>query len=216
MKKKRTGLKIAVIVIVVLLVAGLGVVGYYLYEQANSGLFFEETTINGYDVDGKSCKEVLLTMERDFSAPKLELKEGGESALTLTLEEMGYTIDQMELLSRLQDCMRQQNARLIFSLLGGNEFEIEIPFDYDEAVFQSAVSSTKLAKPRVASADATLQFDGTEYFIEPEVYGNEMDDADLRVLVKDFVDKLTSNDRPQQDASSSLQGRRAQPRSSDS
>ena len=69
MKKKRRGLKIAVAVIVFLLVAGLGVLGYFLYEQANSGLFFEETKINGYDVAGKTCKEVLLMMERDYSAP---------------------------------------------------------------------------------------------------------------------------------------------------
>ncbi len=201
MKKKRKGLKIAVILIVCLLAAGLGVLGFYLYKQANSGLFFEDTRINGYDVSEKTCKEVLMMLERDYSAPKVELKEGGESALTLTLDEMGYTIDQMELLSRLQECMREQNVRLLFSLMDGNEFEVEIPFHYDEAVFQGAITSAKLAKPRVSSVDASLQFNGTEYFIEPEVYGNEMDDADLRVLVKDFVDKLTSNNRPQPDAS---------------
>ena len=53
----------------------------------------------------------------------------------------------------------------------------------------------------MASVDASLQFNGKEYYIEPEVYGNEMDDADLRVFVKDFVDKLTGNPRPQSDAS---------------
>lgn len=200
MKKKRKGLKIAVIIIVCLLVIGLGALGYYLYEQANSGLFFEETQINGYDVSGMTCKEVLLLLERDYSAPKIELKEKGETALTLTLEEMGYEIDQMELLDNLQDCMRQQNLRLLFSLLDGNEFEVEVPFDYDETIFQDTITSAKLAQPRITSADATLEFDGTEYYIEPEIYGNELDDADLRVLVKDFVDKLTANDRPQQDA----------------
>ncbi len=201
MKKKRRGLKIAVIIIVCLLVAGVGVLGYFLYKQANSGLFFEETKINGYDVAGKTCKEVLLMMERDYSAPEIELREGGEPALTTTLAGMGYTIDQMELLGNIQECMREQNIRLIFSLMGGNEFEIEIPFDYDEAVFQGTIASAKLAKPRVASSDASLQFNGTEYYIEPEVYGNEMDDADLQVFVKDFVDNLVKNDRPQQDAS---------------
>lgn len=201
MKKKRKGLKIAVIVIVCLIVSGLGAVGYYLYGQANSGLFFEETKINGYDVSGKTCKEVLLTFVQDYSAPKVELMEQGEPALTMTLEEMGYTIDQMKLLGNLQDCMRQQNLRLLLSLMGGNEFEIEIPFDFDEAAFQRTVSADNLAQPRVASVDASLEYDGTEYYIEPERYGNEMDDADLRVLVRDFADHLTAEARPQQDAS---------------
>lgn len=186
---------------VCLLAAGLGVLGYYLYRQANSGLFFEETKINGYDVAGKTCSEVMQMMERDYSAPKVELREGGETALTMTLADMGYTINQTELLGNIQECMREQNVRLIFSILDGNEFEVEIPFDCDETVFQGAVASAKLAKPRVTSVDASLQFNGTEYYIEPEVYGNEMDDADLRVFVKDFVDKLTGNRLPQQDAS---------------
>lgn len=201
LKKKRKGLKIAVIIIICLVVIGLGVFGYYLYEQANSGLFFEETKINGYDVSGKTCKEVLVMLEKDYSAPKLELREGGETALSLTLADMGYAVDQMELLSNIQDCMRQQNLGLLFSLMDGNDFEVEVPFEFNENTFTASVTSAKFAKPRMASVDASMQFNGTEYYIEPEVYGNELDDADLQVMVKDFVDKLTANDRPQQDAS---------------
>ena len=60
--KKKKGLKIAIIVLLCLVVIGLGALGYYLYEQANSGLFFENTKINGYDVTGMTCKEVLLIL----------------------------------------------------------------------------------------------------------------------------------------------------------
>lgn len=199
--KKKKGLKIAVIVLFCLVAAGLGALGYYLYKQANSGLFFEGTKLNGYDVTGKTCKEVLLILERDYSAPKLELKEKGETALTLTLEEMGYTIDEMQLLDSIQECMKEQNLRLLFSLMEGNEFEVEVPFEYDENAFHEAVSAVKFAQPRISSVDASLEFNGTEYYIEPEIYGNELDDADLQVLVKDYVDKLTSNSRPQSDVS---------------
>ena len=76
--KKKKGLKIAIIVLLCLVVIGLGALGYYLYEQANSGLFFENTKINGYDVTGMTCKEVLLILEKDYSAPKLEIKEKDE------------------------------------------------------------------------------------------------------------------------------------------
>ncbi len=176
---------------------GLGVLGYYLYEQANSGLFFENTKINGYDVTGKTAKEVMLILERDYSAPELTINEGGQEALTLTLEDMGYTVDEMKLLSELKSCMREQNVRLLFSLMGGNEFEVEIPFEFDEDTFNEAVSASRFLTPRKASVDASLEYNGTEYYIEPEVYGNEMDDADLRVMVKDYADKVVAADRPQ-------------------
>lgn len=199
MKKKKKGVKIALIVMLCLIGIAIGALGYYLYEQANSGLFFENTKINGYDMTGKTAKEAMLILERDYSAPKLELKEGGETALVLTLEQMGYTIDEMALLDELKACMREQNVRLLFSLMGGNEFEADIPFVFDEDTFNEAVTASHFAAPRTASADATLEFNGTEYYIEPEVYGNEMDDADLRVMVKDYADKLVANKRPQKD-----------------
>ena len=165
MKKKKKGVKIALIVMLCLIGIGIGALGYYLYEQANSGLFFENTRINGYDMTGKTAKEAMLILERDYSAPKLELKEGSETALTLTLEQMGYTVDEMELLDELKSCMREQNVRLLFSLMGGNEFEVDIPFEFDEDTFNEAVSASNFSIPRTASADASLEFNGTEYYL---------------------------------------------------
>ncbi len=199
MKKKRKGLKIAVTIIILLVVAGLGAVGYFLYEKVNSGLFFENTVMNGYDVSGKTCKEVLLMLEEDYSAPKLTLTEQGETALTLTLEDMGYTINEMKLLNMIENCMREQNVGLLFSLLDGNTFEVGVPFEFDEDTFNKSVTAANLAQPRVASTDAYMDFDGTEYYIEPETYGNELDDADLRVMVRDYADKMAEADRPQED-----------------
>ncbi|MCD8103922.1 MAG: L,D-transpeptidase/peptidoglycan binding protein [Lachnospiraceae bacterium] len=199
MKNKHRGLQITILVIICLILAGLCGGGYYLYKKVNSGLFFEETTINGYDVSGMSCREVLQVLKEDYSAPTLTITEGGEAVLTLTLEEMGYTIDEMALLVDIQSCMREQNLSLWLSLRGGNTFEVEVLFDYDESVFTSAVAAENFSVARTTSADATLEYDGTEYYIESESYGTEFDDADLQVLVKDYVDNLVAEDRPQED-----------------
>ncbi len=199
MKKKRKGIRIAVLVIVICLAIGLGGVGFYLYQKVNSGLFFEDTVINGYDVAGKTCKEVLLMLKEDYSSPTLTINEGGESVLTLTLEEAGYTVDQMQLLSNIQECMRAQNLGLIISLFEGNTFEVEVPFAFDETVFSQAVAAANFSKPRTASVDASMEYNGTEYYIQPEVYGNEFDDAQLQELVKEKMDELTSQSRPQED-----------------
>ncbi|MCD7814149.1 MAG: L,D-transpeptidase/peptidoglycan binding protein [Lachnospiraceae bacterium] len=199
MKKKHKGLKIAVILIVFVLLAGFGGAGYYLYQQANSGLFFEETTLNGYDVSGMNVSEVFNMLKADYSAPTVTILEGEETALTLTLSQMGYTIDETMLFGDIQTCLRQQNQGLLSSLYEGNTFEVEVKFEFDESVFLSAVTSAEFATARTASEDATLEYDGTEYYIVSEVYGNEFDDADLQVMVKDCVDKLVSESRPQED-----------------
>ena len=177
----------------------LAVIGVYLYGKVNSGLFFEETRLNDYDVSGKTAKEVLLMMEKDYSAPKVAIKEKGETVLTLTLEELGYTIDQRKLLDNIQECMRSQNLSFLISLFEGNDYEVEVPFKFEETVFNQAVSSKNFSVARVASEDAVMEYDGRRYYIRPAVYGNEFDDADLQVIVRELTDKLTAASRPQTD-----------------
>ena len=53
--KKRSAVKITILVIVVLVAVALGAFAYYLYDKVNSGIFFMDTKIYGYDVSGKTC-----------------------------------------------------------------------------------------------------------------------------------------------------------------
>lgn len=199
MKEKKKKGKWILLGVVLVVAAVLAAAGIYLYQKVNSGLFFENTRLNDYDVSGKSAKEVLLVLEKDYSAPKVAIKEKGETVLTLTLEELGYTIDQRKLLDNIQECLRSQNLSLFTSLSEGNDYEVEVPFQFEETVFNQAVSSKNFSAARVKSEDAVLEFDGSRYYIRPEVYGNEFDDADLQVIVREDADKLTAAARPQQD-----------------
>ncbi|MCD8338218.1 MAG: L,D-transpeptidase/peptidoglycan binding protein [Lachnospiraceae bacterium] len=199
MKTKHKGLRIAFACVLCVLLAGFAGAGYYLYQQANSGLFFEETPLNGYDVSGMNVSEVFKMLKADYSAPTVTILEGDEAALTLTLSQMGYTIDETQLFGDIETCLRQQNEELLSSLYQGNTFEVEVTFDFDESVFLSAVSSDNFATARTVSENATLEYDGTEYYIQEETYGTEFDDADLQVMVKDCVDKLVAENRPQED-----------------
>ncbi len=198
-EKKRKGVKTPVLIVICLLLAGLCAGGVYLYQRVSSGLFFEKTVMNGYDVTGLSCGQVLEKLREEYSAPLLEITEGDETALTLSLEQMGYTVDKQKLLNEVEDCMKDQNHNLIQSLIKGNTYEVEIPFDYDEDTFDESVTSAQFAVERVPSTNASMEYDGKEYYIEPETYGNEIDDADLQVMVKDYADKLVEKDRPQED-----------------
>ncbi len=200
MKKKRHNVVgITVLVLVCLLVAIVCVSGVYLYNKASSGLFFEKTAVNGYDVSDMSCQQVFQMLLKDYSAPTLTITEQGETAMTLTLSDMGYTIEESTLLAEIQDCLHEQNNNLLSSLMEGNIFEVEVPFDCDENKFRQTVTVENLAAPRVASTNATMEYNGEEYYIAEPTYGNEFDEADLQVMVKDYADKLVQKDRPQED-----------------
>ena len=62
-----------------------------------------------------------------------------------------------------------------------------MPFEYDDATFKEAVSSSQILLQTACDRARmqTMKYNGTEYYIEPETYGNEFDDADLQVMVKD-------------------------------
>lgn len=194
-----------IIVICLVLLAGIAFLsGIYLKQQWDRTTYFENTTINGFDASGREPKELLTELTKAYSAPSVTVNENGEEAMSATLDQLGYEVDQSALLERLNQALAMQKSSipvLIGSLMNGNHFQVEVTFTFDEAVFNAAVNSAALKNPRTASVDAQMLYDEPTktYYIQPEVNGNEMEDADLQALVKEQVDSLTSAEDPQED-----------------
>ena len=194
-----------IIVICLVLLAGIAFLsGIYLKQQWDRTTYFENTTINGFDASGREPKELLTELTKAYSAPSVTVNENGEEAMSATLDQLGYEVDQSALLERLNQALAMQKSSipvLIGSLMNGNHFQVEVTFTFDEAVFNAAVNSAALKNPRTASVDAQMLYDEPTktYYIQPEVNGNEMEDADLQALVKERVDSLTSAEDPQED-----------------
>lgn len=194
-----------IIVICLVLLAGAGIVsGVYLKKQWDRTTYFANTTINGFDASEKTPKEMLTLMTKAYTAPMIRIKEQGEESITASLEELGYELDQVKLLKALDEALGQQKSSvtvLIASLLQGNGFQVTIPFSFDEDIFAAAVNEQALKAERVVSVDAEMLYDGEHknYYIQPEVNGNELADADLQALVKEQVDQLVAAKEPQQD-----------------
>ena len=90
-----------IIIICLILLAGLGIAaGVYLKQQWDRTNYFENTAINGYDVSEMEPEEVLALLAADYSAPKVTLTEKGEEAMSASLAELGYEVDQETLLTR--------------------------------------------------------------------------------------------------------------------
>lgn len=202
--KKTKVLKVIIVVCLVLL-AGMGIVtGVYLKQQWDRTTYFENTTINGFDASEKTPKEMLTMLTKAYSVPYVHIYEKGEESISASLKELGYEVDQAELLKSLEDALSRQKSSisvLIESLLNGNSFQVTVPFDCDEEVFKAAVNSAALKDERIVSVDAEMIYDaeGKNYYIEPEINGTEFADEDLQALVKEQVDQLVAAKDPQPD-----------------
>ena len=193
--------KILIGVLAILLAAMIAIGYFYLRSQQDRTTFFSRTTLNGYVISGESPEQVLNELVSKYSAPRVVLREHGENALSGSLAEFGYTIDKEALAEKLNSLHEQQRTNilvLIDSLMNGNAFNTDIPFRFDEAVFNSKVCAASLKDPRRSSVDAVMKFDDekSEYYIVPETYGNEFEDQDLQKLVKEGIDELVSRSVP--------------------
>ena len=172
--KKVKVLKVIIIICLILL-AGLGIAaGVYLKQQWDRTNYFENTAINGYDVSEMEPEEVLALLAADYSAPKVTLTEKGEEAMSASLAELGYEVDQETLLRELQDALGRQKtsvAVLVESLMNGNSFQVAVPFSFEEEKFISAVNSEALKEERIVSVDAQMRYDeeNKNYYMEPEI-----------------------------------------------
>ena len=202
---KKTNILKAIIIICLVILAGMGIAaGVYLKQQWDRTTYFENTTINGFHASEKTPQEMVGVLAEAYRRPVVHITENGEEAMSATLEELGYTVDEAALEKALEDALSKQKSSipvLIASLMDGNAFQVTVSFAFDESVFQTAVVSTSLKEPRVSSIDAKMLFDEATktYYIEPEINGTELEDASLQKLVKEQVDALVSGREPQED-----------------
>ena len=204
--RTHTGIKI-LIAFLFLALAGTIAGGFvYLKSQSQRAGFLPETTVNGYDVSDKTPAQVAQIMIADYSAPKVVLNEKGEEAASGSLADFGYTVDASSLQDQIEKVFSKQNEdifALVESLMHGNSFDVTVPFVYDSSVLKSKVSAASLPAERFPSVNAELKFDDkkSEYYIEPEIYGNEFEDAELQNYVKEKLDQLVSGPGPGKDIS---------------
>lgn len=186
MKKRRKKAKkrILVVFINLILLAAIASVGYLFFTQANSSLFLKNSTLNGYDVSEKTAEEAMQLFVDAYQSSTLEIRENGSTVLTTSLSDLGCRIDEAKLLANIQDCMKNQRLELLVNLFTSNSSQIEIPITLDDNAFQDIIQVKNLNVKRIPSQDAELIFRDGSYSIQPEVYGNELDDDSLRSLVQ--------------------------------
>ena len=184
------------------LIAALLLIAFVLMgREWNKTTFFDNTTINGYDVSGKTPEEVLPILTSEYTKAQVHLTEGGKDEAVWSLADVGYTIDETALQAGLDDAHEKQKSSipvLLDSLMNGNAFELDVPFRYDAQKLAQTVTVSAMADERVQNVDAEMTYDQETktYAIKPEVQGTLLNDSDIQQLVQQAVDSVIGGSKP--------------------
>ena len=181
-------LRILIIVLILMLGVFLGLGYFYIQQQNERTTFFSKTLVNGSDVSDETPQQVLDSILKTYATKTVVIRENGEDTIRGDLAYFGYLIDSEKIKNQLEECLASQKNgffTMIRSLAAGSNFNIDIPYTYHEDIFRAAVNTGALKEERFPSVDSEMVYSKKkkEYSMTQEVYGNEMEEADLQ----DFV-----------------------------
>lgn len=167
--------------IVVILAIYLGLSFYFTSH------FYFNTTMNGFNVTGKTAAQVDEEMQQNASTHTLTLKERGEKTETIAADQVNirYISD-----GKIAQMLNDQNAfAWPLALLPSGHQDLEATFSYDDAQLSNALNQLQaVSGPEVVKvANAYPKFNGTSYTVEPEITGKELDPAKLKEAVKNAI-----------------------------
>lgn len=185
--KKTIGIVAASIVGVILAVY----LGFALFFHSH---FYFNTKINGNNFSAKSIEDVEKYMSGQVDGYTLTLIGNDNTTETITGKEISLKYKKGD---GLQKALDSQNAFLWpKALFEKEELQVEVGVEYDKAALDKKIASLKsVTNPSpTESASATPIFDGNQFVIQKEVYGNKVDVAALTKAVEEhlngFVDTL--------------------------
>lgn len=185
-KKKLKGVLTACIVILVLLVIGL--IAYEIV--VNTKTMGGNITVNGANVSRLTPEKASETLSSAFESKQLTYVENGNTVYTVTLGNLGYSLDQADLLSQLEQIMEEHQQN--WKLFRGRENDVvTLNVQRDDQKFSDALTEGNFSGSgeRVASQSASIQYDSQQdtYVVIQDQLGNQIDEGKLRQYTEAYV-----------------------------
>ncbi len=184
-KKKKTLLIILGIVIAALACA----VGLIAYVSSHA-----RVAVNGIDTAGLSDADLAEKIAAEEEKREIRLLENGQTELTGTISEYGYTVNRDTLVSKISAAVKKQKenpVNLLKSLGGSLAVTVEPDWTYNGNVFADFVKSESFRTARRSTRQAGVVYDeaSAAYVARGYDAGNEIDDAKLQSVVKGAIDQ---------------------------
>lgn len=141
--------------------------------------FYFGTTINGINISGKTLEQAEKKVIEEVDVYSITLEERDNITENIRGEEFNLEYIKNDF---LEDTIRNQNSSVwIFRILKNNHYVYDKIFTYDNNLLKECfeklecLNEEKVTVPKSAS----LKFNGNEYEIINEVYGNKVNKAKL-------------------------------------
>ncbi|EUJ41355.1 L,D-transpeptidase family protein [Brochothrix campestris] len=186
MSKKTRNLLISFILLLV------GIYGIITYTYKDT--YLPNTSVNGVPISRLTVKEADKKLTDHFNSKKYHLTENETTRFTLTGKELGYKAQFKQLLTS------KQQAQTAFSwpiaLIRKQSYQTTSNTFLDEKKLTRTLEQLSLNDgQRTASKNATIAKNETEFSLENEIYGDEIDLQQVIKKIKTTVskDKTTIN-----------------------
>ena len=156
----------------------LAVAGLFVYTYlADHNTLGRKISIWRVDVSGLDAKQAEEKIATEFADRPVSFQENDQEVYSTTLKELGYSLNEEALLSKLTEIQKQrEESRKLFPKEENIEPECQIEED-EEQEKQALDLSNFGTEERKASVDAAIQYDKEkkEFTLVKQVQGTEID-----------------------------------------
>ena len=165
--------------IVVAVTAGIGLLAYI--HHIDTTTLGRKISVYGLDVSKLTVGEAQQKISETFQNKVVTLNEDGEDIYSISLAQMGYSLDQ-DILKDALKALQQQRSQKFQLLASQKDYAIDYQIIRDEAQEKNALADENFDnKERTDSTDAHIRYSKKKqkYVLVKQVVGNQIDESRL-------------------------------------
>ena len=151
--------------------------------------FYMNTEINGHDFSMKTAADVKEYIEQQVQGYSLTILEKDNKTDSISGEEISLKYNENK---DIENVLKRQNAFLwpqAFFVKNSSKATVDVSYDRD--ALEDKISRLQAVKAeQIPPTSAYPRFDGTEYVVEPEVTGSEVNQELLREKIHQYISEF--------------------------
>ena len=151
--------------------------------------FYMNTEINGHDFSMKTAADVKEYIEQQVQGYSLTILEKDNKTDSISGEEISLKYNENK---DIENVLKRQNAFLwpqAFFVKNSSKATVDVSYDRD--ALEDKISRLQAVKAeQIPPTSAYPKFNGTEYVVEPEVTGTEVNQELLREKIHQYISEF--------------------------
>lgn len=189
-KAKKSGISGGMIALIAAgVIVGACVAAYVGVSTYFTNHFFMNTEINGHDFSMKTTADVKEYMQQQVEGYTLKILEKNNQSDTISGEEISLEYKESR---DIENALKAQDAFMwpkSFFVKNSSETKVEVSYDRD-ALEKLITELQAVQAEQIPPVSAYPKYNGTEYEVEPEVTGTEVDMDMLREKVHQYISEF--------------------------